>query len=143
MPTPTPTRTPTRTPSPAPGAAKFYTLPPCRVLDTRTANGPFGGPALQPSQERLFTVTARCGIPASALSISVNATVVPAAAGFFVLYPGNASTPGTSNLNFRAGQVRANSAVVRLATDGSGSIAVRNSSTGANHFVLDVNGYFQ
>ena len=70
-------------------------------------------------------------------------TVVPAGGGYFVLYPGNESNPGTSNLNFSANKVRANSAVVRLATDRSGGIAVLNGSVSANHFVLDVNGYFQ
>jgi len=51
--------------------------------------------------------------------------------------------PGTSNLNFTAGKVRANNAVLRLASDQSGSIAVMNGSVSANHFVLDVNGYFK
>jgi len=144
-PIPTATRTPSHTPtsSPAPRAARFYTLTPCRVADTRRAIGPLGGPALEPLQTRLFPVTGACGIPASALSISVNVTVVPAGGGFFVLYPGNESNPGTSNLNFSAGKVRANNAVVRLATDRSGGLNVMNGSSGANHFVLDVNGYFQ
>lgn len=38
---------------------------------------------------------------------------------------------------------RANNAVVLLATDGSGTIGVKNGSAKAVHFVLDVNGYFQ
>jgi hypothetical protein len=92
---------------------------------------------------RLFTVSGTCGIPASAHAISVNATVVPTASGFFVLYPGNESNPGTSNLNFTAGRIRANNAVVRLATDQSGGLNAMNGSVSTNHFILDVNGYFQ
>jgi len=52
--TPTPTRTPTPTPtptSPPPGSgASFHTVPPCRIADTRSANGPLGGPALETSR---------------------------------------------------------------------------------------------
>jgi hypothetical protein len=48
-----------------------------------------------------------------------------------------------SNVNFVPGVTRANNAVVPLATDGSGTINVKNGSAGAVHFVLDVNGYFQ
>jgi archaellum component FlaF (FlaF/FlaG flagellin family) len=124
-------------------AAKFYALPPCRVVDTRRPDGPLGGPALQPSQVRLFTLAGSCGVPASALSVSVNVTAIPTAAGHFVLYPGNEPNPGTSNANFLAGQVRANNAVVPLATDRSGGLNVLNASTGASHVILDVNGYFQ
>ncbi len=133
----------TSAPPPPPQGLKFYTLAPCRVLDTRNANGPLGGPALQPNATRLFTVTSVCGIPPTAVSISVNVAVVPAASGFFTLYPGNGINPGTSTLNFSAGQVRSNNAVLLLSTDGTGGIDVLNGSAGSNHFILDVNGYFQ
>ena len=33
--------------------------------------------------------------------------------------------------------------MVILATDGSGGVNVLNVSAGANHLILDVNGYFQ
>jgi len=91
----------------------------------------------------LFTVTGACEIPSSATSISVNVTITsPTVTGWLALYPGNGSWPGVSNINFSAGQTRANNAVVLLATDGTGQIAVRNGSNGAVHFILDVNGYF-
>ena len=32
--------------APATGALDFYTLTPCRLLDTRNAAGPYGAPAL-------------------------------------------------------------------------------------------------
>jgi hypothetical protein len=103
-----------------------------------------GPPALQPNATRLFKVTGTCSIPASAVSISANLTVVAGGAGgAYVLYPGNLPIPGTNNLSFSAGQVRANNAVLLLATDGTGGINVKNGSAGTNHFILDVNGYFQ
>jgi hypothetical protein len=68
---------------------------------------------------------------------------VPSAPGYFSLFPGDAADPGSSNLNFGAGRIRANNAVLRLAADGTGTVAVLNGSAGANHLILDVNGYFQ
>ncbi len=123
-------------------ASKFYTVPPCRLIDTRNALGALGGPALAASGTRSFTVTGSCGIPADAKAVSGNLTVIsPVAAGFLNAYA--AGTPTTTSLlNFRVGQIRANSVVLKLPTSG-GSITFRNSSAGLANFVLDVNGYFK
>ncbi len=128
-----------------PGAAKdFYTLTPCRVLDTRSANGPLGGPILTPTLSRVFTLAGVCGIPAGAAAVSLNVTVVtPAAAGQLSLFPGNAFSFSTNSLSFKAGVTRANNVIMELATDGSGSIGVENASPGGVHVIVDVNGYFQ
>lgn len=129
---------------PTQDAKKFYTVSLCRVLDTRDPAGPLGGPVLAPGQSRTFVVAGTCGVPATARSVSVNVTVTgPAGDGFFTLYPGNGSLPLASNINFRTGQTRANNALLTLATDGAGSIAIRNGSAGAAHVILDVNGYFE
>lgn len=130
--------------SPPSTASNFYTVTPCRVVDTRNANGPQGGPVLAASAIRTFPVAGVCGIPASAKAISGNITIVtPAAFGSLSTFPGNGIPVGTSAINFSPGQVRANNAVLLLATNGSGSIGVQNGSVGATHFLLDVNGYFQ
>jgi N-acetylneuraminic acid mutarotase len=124
----------------------FYTLSPCRVADTRNAAGPSGGPALAANTTRSFPVTGgACGIPSTAVAVSVNLTAVgAAAAGYLTLFPGDrASAPLASNINFTPGVTRANNAVVPLATDGTGTIKVKNGSVGDVHFVLDVSGYFQ
>jgi Metallo-peptidase family M12/IPT/TIG domain len=127
-----------------PPASSFYTVQPCRLVDTRNPNGPRGGPAIAASARRDFTLTGVCGVPASAKAISVNLTVSgPAAAGFLKLFPGDGIAPLASSLNFSAGQTRGNNAIVLLATSGSGVLAVQNGSTGSLHFILDVNGYFQ
>jgi uncharacterized repeat protein (TIGR03803 family) len=128
---------------PPPSATKFFTLTPCRLVDTRNPDDPLGGPALQPNAVRLFTVTNACGIPSSAVSISANVAVVPAGAGHLAFFPGNGLATGTANLNFNAGKVRAGNSILYLATDGTGGIKVLNGSASANHLVLDVNGYFQ
>ena len=132
--------------SPQRPPADFYTVTPCRVVDTRNPDGPTGGPALAADSIRTFPVTGGvCGIPGTASAVSVNLTAGGAiAAGYLTLYPGDAAGPPvTSNVNFSAAQTRAGNAVVPLATDGTGTIKVKNGSAGTVHLVLDVNGYFQ
>jgi hypothetical protein len=129
-----------------PPPTDFYTVTPCRATDTRNPAGPTGGPALGGGSTRRFPVTgAACGIPSTARAVSVNLTAVePETRGNLTLYPGDGDGPPlASHINFTPGVTRANNAVVPLATDGTGTIKVRNGSAGAVHFVLDVNGYFQ
>jgi hypothetical protein len=124
----------------------FYTLPPCRVLDTRNPTGPLAGPSLQPGATRTFDVAASaCGIPATAKAISVNLTVTgPVGPGHLTLYPGDAvQAPLASTINFSANQTRANNAVLPLASDGSGTINVLAGTGGTVDFILDVNGYLE
>jgi parallel beta-helix repeat protein len=120
----------------------FYALTPCRVVDTRNANGPRGGPALVAGAQRTFTLGGNCGVPASARSLSVNVTVTsPSVPGDLRLFAGGSSAPGTTAINYRAGQTRANNAIVTLG--GSGDLAVQcDQATGTVHLILDLNGYF-
>ena len=78
------------------------------------------------------------------MAVSVNLTVVqPNSPGFLTVYPADGLAPLSSSLNFSPGQVRANNAVLVLATDGSARLTVFNGSNGTTHFILDVNGTFQ
>lgn len=132
--------------APAGSAVLHYTLPPCRVLDTRGAPGPLGGPSLAPAGvlDRTFPVAGACGIPADATTISANVTVTNAFdAGSLVLYPGDGMAPNTSTISFAANQTRANNAHVRLATDGSGTLRIQNTSPGTVDVVVDVTGYYR
>jgi hypothetical protein len=132
----------TVTPVPS-GGTSFYTLAPCRVLDTRNASGPdAAAPALAARAERTFALSGLCGIPSAANALSVNVTAVEAVVrGNLVIYPGNELAPDASLLNFPAAVAKANNAVVKLAPDGT--IKVLNRGNGTVHFILDVNGYFQ
>lgn len=127
----------------------FHELPPCRVIDTRGATGPLGGPVLEAGVSvRAFPVTGTCGIPSTAKALSVNLTVTGAAVtGFIRVYPGDltgAQIPITSSVHFSAGRTRANNGILGLSQDGNGTIAVENDAVGgALHFILDVNGYFE
>src|SRR6185369_12168004 len=129
----------------APVATDFYTLAPCRLLDTRNAIGPLGGPALDAGATRNFNLAGHCGVPATARAVSVNVTVVaPAAAGYLVAWPGGGTAPVASLLNFASGQTRSNNAFIPLSQDGNGTLALRATLTsGSAQVVVDVNGYFQ
>jgi hypothetical protein len=146
--TPSLTRTPTLTRTPAPTAppatdTPFFSLSPCRVIDTRGAAGPLGGPALDAGSARAFSVAGNCGIPVTARAISVNVTVTtPTAPGFLTLFPGGADQPLTSTINYSAGQTRANNAVVLLGATGNLSV-VCGQASGTAHLIVDVTGYFE
>jgi hypothetical protein len=123
---------------------RFFTVSPCRAIDTRKPTGAAGGPALVANAARVFPVTGACGIPSNAKTVSGNVTVVgPLAQGQLRIYPGNTGISPTSVINFRAGQTRANDAMVLLATDGTGTIGVKNDAAGSVHLIVDVNGYFK
>jgi N-acetylneuraminic acid mutarotase len=130
---------------PPPPPTDFFTVTPCRLVDTRNAVGAGGAPALSPGATRSFPVTGgACGIPSTAVAVSVNVTAVgAAAAGYLTLFRGDGPVPLPGTIHFAPGMTRANNAIVLLATDSTGTINVYNGSTKAVHFVLDVNGYFQ
>jgi hypothetical protein len=117
----------------------FFTLPPCRVFDTRS------GAPLSHNVERVFTVGGTCGIPAGARAVAANVTVTQATAtGHLTLFPGNLPPPAVSTLNFSIGQTRANNAVLSLATDGDGDIrGLAVIPGGTVHVIVDVVGYFE
>jgi hypothetical protein len=122
----------------------FFTVTPCRLVDTRSAAGPLGGPALAAKAERTFMVVGNCAIPAGAQAVSVNVTVTQGSTiGDLRLYPGTAFAPSTSVINYRAGQTRANNGVISLGASGDLTVRCDQPGGGTVHFILDVNGYFQ
>jgi hypothetical protein len=124
-------------------ATSFYTVTPCRVVDTRGAPGPAGAPALIAGGVRTFPIGGRCGIPTTARAASANLAVTgPTAAGNLRLYPAGTTPPLASAINYSAGQTRANNAVVPLSAAGELDVGCSQAS-GTVHFILDVNGWFE
>jgi len=119
----------------------FFTVPPCRVLETR-GPCPHGG-ALTAGASRVVTLAGRCGLPASARAVALNVTATAATgAGNLRVYAANLATPSTSTVNYAAAQTRANNGVIGLSP--SGALAVYCSQpAGTAHVVLDVTGYFE
>ncbi len=125
-------------------AADFYTLTPCRVVDTRGASGPYGRPSLVAGADRTFVFAGQCGIPSTATAVVLNVVAISPTSGpgFLTLYPGGTTRPLTSTINYNAGKIRANNAIIPL-----GALMDINvyclQSTGTTNMVIDVNGYFQ
>jgi S-layer homology domain len=130
--------TPIALPSPPVVNAPFFALAPCRLIDTRNT-----GLALAAGATRNFIVAGQCDIPLSAKAVSINVTATqPLAAGNLVVFPAGIPLPSTSTINYRAGQTRANNAIVQLG--GNGDIQVfANQAAGTVQLILDVNGYFE
>ena len=123
----------------AAGASLYYTVTPCRVLDTRET-----GPALASNGVRTVQVSGVCGIPASASAVAFNVTAVnPSGDGWLTLYPAGVTRPFVSTLNYRLDRTRANNAIVPVSGAGQLNVYSFNGGGGAVHFIIDVSGYFE
>ena len=123
------------------GGLCYYTLPPCRVFDSRS------GSPLASSTEFAVQAGGECGVPIGAKAVALNLTVVGSTGnGFLAVYPdATGGAPTTSTLNFAAGGTRANNVVSGLAAGGQGTFVVRPqvAASGTVNVLVDVNGYFQ
>src|SRR5216683_3338609 len=122
-------------------ASHFITVVPCRVVDTRNANGLYGGPKLVGGTSRSFVIpNGPCaGIPvAAAYSFNLTVTQPEANDGFLKAYPTGSAQPLVASLNFNMNETKGNAAIVPA--DGTGSIDIfTNVNT---HLIMDINGYF-
>jgi uncharacterized repeat protein (TIGR03803 family) len=133
----------------APGSQtyQFYSLTPCRVVDTRAgSNEPqgLGPPSLSANQTRdLPILSSPClqGIT-NPLAYSFNVTVVPNPAGqplgYLTVWPSNQTQPVVSTLNNPSATVVANAAIVPAAPTGDIDVYAYNSTD----LIIDINGYF-
>jgi hypothetical protein len=128
-----------------PWAAGFFTVMPCRVIDTRESSGPIAGsPALMPGETRSVVLEGRCHVPENAAAVSANVTIATAAgSGDVRIVPGDHAHSPATTIIVRPGGARVNHALLYLATDGPGTVAVRNDSSSPLHLIVDVNGFFQ
>jgi hypothetical protein len=122
-------------------ALAFYPVTPCRLVDTRLAIAPLGGPSLAGGAARTFPIrSSPCNVPAAAQAYALNFTSVPrvASLGFLTTWPAGQSQPLVSTLNAPTGVVTANAAIVPAGTNGDVSVFV----TDASDLIIDINGYF-
>jgi len=116
---------------------------PERIADTRdngeTSDGEAQGEGLvRAGTSRRIQVTGRADVPDDARGVILNVVAVgPDRSGYLTLYPCDEDVPSTSSLNYRRGQVVANSAILQLA--GDGAICVFSSAD--VHVVVDVTSY--
>ena len=136
-------------PAEAAGPYSFYSVSPCRVVDTRWAAGPTGGPALNANASRSFPILGACGIPATAKAVVFNTTIAsPTDYGDLRLYPAGTTMPLASVINWvTSDSALANGAIVPVGLSGSNHLSVMcdmpAGSTGNVHLILDVTGYFE
>jgi hypothetical protein len=121
-------------------ATQFVPVNPCRIVDTRNPNGPFGGPAIAGGTSRDFVIpNSACGIPSTAAGYSMNVAVVPQGKlGYLTLWPSGRSQPLVATLNSVDGRIKSNAAIVPAG--GNGAVSVF--ATDTTDTVLDINGYF-
>jgi PKD repeat protein len=124
-------------------AESFFSLTPCRLLDTRNTGGPLGN-----GQSRLLTAAGACGIPATAKAVSVVVTAVsPTYPGRIALFRGDqtyvADVTGNTFNFIPQTSPRSNDEIVALAGNGTlGVGATFGGSPGQVQVLLDVDGYF-
>jgi hypothetical protein len=119
----------------------YIPITPLRVVDSRT--GPVG--AFYNGVPKAFDVAGMGTIPANAVAITGNLTVVnPQTGGYVSVGPTVSANPTTSTINFAQYQERANNVTLPLNADG-GLMAVFKGGGGADRFtdmILDISGYF-
>ena len=122
---------------PTSGGLALYNVTPCRAWDSRGTNGT--GPSVNGASFHDATGGDCAGrIPASAQSLVMNATVVPAASlSYLTLWAHGAAQPLQSTLNAYDSAVTSNLAVVPT-TDGNVAFFV----TAPTALIYDVFGYF-
>src|SRR5262249_97404 len=119
-----------------PAGTSFYTVAPCRVADTRDPVGPYGGPALAANIDPTFVIGGQCGVPLTAKAVSFNFTITqPTALGDLRVFPAGGGLPLVSNLNWNAGQTRANNAVVGLGAS-AGLTVHPDQASGTVHLII-------
>lgn len=128
----------------ASGTLQFYPMTPCRVVDTRGANGPLGGPRLAAKGTRDFPIESSSCIPSGVnpQAYAFNVTVVPNPTGqplgYLTVWPAGQAQPTVSTLNNYTATAVANAAVVPAGS--GGDIDVYSSDT--TDLIVDIDGYF-
>jgi hypothetical protein len=131
--------------TPGSGTYQFYPLTPCRLVDTRGADGDLGGPRLAAQAQRSFPLleSTTC-IPTglNPLAYSLNFTVIPNPSrqqlGYLSVWPAGDTQPVVSTLNNPTATVVANAAIVPAGTDGDIDVYAFNTTD----LLIDINGYF-
>jgi hypothetical protein len=101
-------------------ALDFYPLTPSRLVDTRNANAPLGGPTLLAGPTRVFPLqSGSCNLPSDAAADSPNVTAVPQGGlPYLTISPSGQPQPTASTLNAPTGNLIANAAVVPAGSNG-------------------------
>ncbi len=121
--------------------ATYHAMAPSRLLDTRTRNGLSS--RLSAGAPGTFSVAGRGGVPANAIAVTGNVTIVNETSSWAVyLGPDPTPTPATSTINFNSGEVKGNSLTVPLSATGTLSATYMSNPGNTTDLVFDVTGYY-
>jgi hypothetical protein len=131
----------------------YVPVTPCRIIDTRVAGG-----AIAANTTRGFDVTSAAnyaaqggensncngvGAAGSFAAAAINFTVVtPGAAGYITAFPFGAAQPLAATVNYTAGDIRGNFAVVKL-DQGAAANELSVYTFAQTHLVADIVGYYR
>ena len=123
----------------------FSAIQPARLLETRAGDGistvdgqSLGIGRIPAGTTTEVKVAGRGGVPGDAVDATINLTAInPKAEGFATVFPCGNAIPLASTLNFAAGAIVPNAAMVKLGANGSICIF----SNVETDMILDVNGY--
>jgi YVTN family beta-propeller protein len=130
--------------APGSGTLQFFPLTPCRLVDTRGADGQLGGPRLPAQMERNFPLLMSSCIPSGVTpaAYSLNFTAVPNPPhqhlGYLTVWPAGEPQPTVSTLNNPTGTDVANAAIVPAGAGGEVAVYAYNTTD----LLIDINGYF-
>ena len=129
--------------TPDASGARYVTLAPTRILDSRDGTGGLTG-AFSSHVARTFQVTGRGGVPTTATAVTGNLTVTgQSSLGYLSIGPVAMNNATNSTLNFPMSDDRANAVAVALGTGGTLSITYAAPTSGPTaHVIFDVTGYF-
>ena len=121
--------------------SKFFPLTPGRVLDTRVGTGLTG--KFNANTARTLAVEGHVGVPAAAIGITGNLTVINQTRGGYVAMTATATnSPTTASLNFPVGDVRGNGVTGPLSNAGSVGLVYKAAAGSTTNLILDITGYF-
>jgi hypothetical protein len=120
---------------------EYHPMNASRLLDTRVGNG-LSSP-LSANAPSALQVAGRTVIPANATAVTGNVTVT-GETDYWAIFVGPVpiAYPGSSTLNFRKGDIRANNLTVALGSSGNLSATYMGPAGATTDLVFDVTGYF-
>jgi hypothetical protein len=134
------------------GDLVFTPVPSCNMVDTRLAEGAFGGPLMMgeirsfygsgPSYNFQGGSQTYCGIPPYPAALLLGVTVVsPATKGWLQIWPYATARPVSSSLSFGPTQNSRNDIIVKMSQGLTRDFSVM-ANVGGSHLLISVLGYY-
>jgi hypothetical protein len=128
-----------------PAGAAFASLPPVRLLETRSGTGlstidglHFGGGLRAQDSTTALQAVSRAGVPRTIGSVVLNVTVTePRRPGFVVVFACGDPRPNAASVNFAAGATVSNMVVAEIGANGAVCVYTMTDT----HLVVDVTSY--